>query len=53
MFSTNGAAIRPYRRQGFLVEGRYPRDAKFGDGGYTDTVAMGLRVKDRTAAFPA
>ncbi len=52
VFSTNGAAIRPYRRQGLLVEGRYPRDVKFGDGSYADTVAMGLRVEDRTAAFP-
>jgi len=53
VFSTNGAAIRLYERHGFRVEGLYPRDIKFGDGSYADTVAMGLRVKDRPAASPA
>ncbi len=53
VFSTNGAAIRLYERHGFAVEGRYPRDIKFGDGGYADTVAMGLPVKDRPAASEA
>lgn len=50
VFSTNGVAIRLYRRHGFTVEGRYPRDIKFGDGGYADTVAMGMPVKERPAA---
>ena len=50
VFSTNEVAIRLYSRRGFAVEGRYPRDIKFGDGSYADTVAMGLRVKDRPAA---
>lgn len=49
VFSTNGAAIRLYGRHGFVVEGRYPRDVKFGDGTYADTVAMGLLVKERPA----
>ena len=50
VFSTNEAAIRLYGRRGFLVEARYPRDIKFGDGSYADTVAMGLMVKERRAA---
>ncbi len=53
VFSTNEAAIRLYARHGFLVEGRYPRDIKFGDGSYADTVAMGLMVKERPAASRA
>ncbi len=53
VFSTNGAEIRLYERHGFAVEGRYPRDIKFGDGGYADTVAMGLLVKERPAASGA
>ena len=53
VFSTNEAAIRLYRRHGFLVEGRYPRDIKFGDGSYAGTVAMGLMVKERPAASRA
>ena len=52
VFSTNGAAIRLYRRHGFQVEGRYPRDIKFGDGSYADTIAMGLMVEERPAASP-
>lgn len=47
VFSTNGAAIRLYERHGFAVEGRYPRDVKFEDGSYADTVAIGVLVKDR------
>ena len=53
VFSTNGAAIRLHERHGFTVEGRYPRDIKFGDGGYADTVSMGLPVKDGPAASGA
>ncbi len=52
VFSTNGAAIRLYSRHGFLVEGRYPRDIKFGDGSYADTVAMGPRPKQRGRPAP-
>lgn len=47
VFSTNGGAIRLYEKHGFAVEGRYPRDIKFGPGSYADTVAMGLLVKER------
>ena len=50
VFSTNGGAIHLYERYGFVVEGRYPRDIKFGDGDYADTVAMGLMVKGRPSA---
>ena len=53
VFSTNEAAIRLYARHGFLVEGRYPPDIKFGEGSYADTVAMGLMVKERRVAFRA
>ncbi|HEV2093828.1 MAG TPA: hypothetical protein VGR18_11750 [Rubrobacter sp.] len=43
-----------YRRtRHFAVEGRYPRDIRFEDGGYAGTVAMGLLVKDRPAASGA
>lgn len=49
VFSTNTAAIRLYQEHGFVVEGKYPRDMKFGDGSYVDTVAMGLLVKARPA----
>jgi ribosomal protein S18 acetylase RimI-like enzyme len=45
VFSTNTAALRLYKRYGFTIEGRYPRDIKFDDGEYADTVAMGLLVK--------
>jgi ribosomal protein S18 acetylase RimI-like enzyme len=51
VFSTNAAAIRLYQEQGFVVEGRYPRDIKFEDGGYADTVAMGRFVKARPTAI--
>jgi ribosomal protein S18 acetylase RimI-like enzyme len=49
VFSTNTSAISLYRRHGFVIEGRYPRDMKFEDGSYVDTVAMGLLVKPRPA----
>ena len=53
VFSTNGGAIHLYEKHGFVVEGRYPRDIKFGDDDYTDTVAMGLLVKGRVPGPPA
>ncbi|QIN83894.1 GNAT family N-acetyltransferase [Rubrobacter tropicus] len=53
VFSTNGGAVRLYETHGFAVEGRYPRDIKFGDGSYADTVAMGLIVKERPAGSNA
>jgi RimJ/RimL family protein N-acetyltransferase len=49
VFSTNEAAIHMCQEHGFVVEGRYPRDIKFEDGTYADTVAMGLLVKPPTA----
>src|SRR5687768_10085453 len=48
VFSTNAAAISLYEKHGFVVEGRYPRDMKLGEGEYVDTVAMGRMVKGRT-----
>ncbi len=53
VFSTNEAAIRLYQEHGFVIEGRYPRDIKFEDGSYADTVAMGLLAKPRPAQAPA
>ena len=53
VFSTNRAAIQPYGRHGFTVEGGYPRDIKFGDGSHADTIAMGLMVEERPAASRA
>jgi RimJ/RimL family protein N-acetyltransferase len=50
VFSTSEAAIRLYRRHGFAVEGRYPRDIKLADGTCADTVAMGLMFKERSTA---
>jgi RimJ/RimL family protein N-acetyltransferase len=47
VFSTNSAAIRLYEKHGFVIEGRYPRDMKLGEGEYVDTLAMGLLVKPR------
>jgi RimJ/RimL family protein N-acetyltransferase len=49
VFSTNTAAIHLYEQHGFVIEGRYPRDMKFEDGSYADTVAMGRFVKPRAA----
>lgn len=53
VFSTNEGAIRLCEKHGFTVEGRYPRDIKFGDGSYADTVAMGLLVEERVPGTPA
>ena len=41
VFSTNERAIQLYLRQGFEVEGRCPKDIKFGEGDYADTLVMG------------
>lgn len=44
VFSTSEAAIALYRRNGFTIEGRAPRDIKFADDDYADTVIMGRMV---------
>jgi len=53
VFSTNTTALRLYKRHGFAVEGRYPRDIKFDEGQYVDTVAMGLLVEMRSSEPPS
>ena len=45
VFSTTEAAIALYQRNGFIMEGRAPRDIKFGEDDYADTVIMGRIVK--------
>jgi RimJ/RimL family protein N-acetyltransferase len=40
VFSTNHRAIGLYRKLGFEVEGRCPRDMKLADGKYMDSVLM-------------
>ena len=42
VFSTSEAAIALYRKHGFVEEGRSARDVKFEDGGYADTVILGM-----------
>jgi ribosomal protein S18 acetylase RimI-like enzyme len=44
VFSTSEAAIALYQRNGFTIEGRAPRDIKFADDDYADTVIMGRMV---------
>ncbi len=44
VFSTSEAAIELYQRNGFTIEGRAPRDIKFADDDYADTVIMGRMV---------
>lgn len=44
VFSTSDAAIALYQRNGFTIEGRAPRDIKFAEGDYADTVVMGRIV---------
>ncbi len=44
VFSTSEAAIALYHRNGFTIEGRAPRDIKFAEGDYADTVIMGRMV---------
>jgi RimJ/RimL family protein N-acetyltransferase len=45
VFSTNPRAISLYRKLGFEVEGRCPRDMKLADGQYIDSVLMYKFVK--------
>lgn len=45
VFSTNHAAIRLYRRLGFVEEGLRPRDVKLGPGRYADALMMYKFVK--------
>jgi ribosomal protein S18 acetylase RimI-like enzyme len=44
VFSTSEAAIALYQRNGFVIEGRAPRDIKFAEDDYADTVIMGRIV---------
>jgi ribosomal protein S18 acetylase RimI-like enzyme len=44
VFSTSEAAIALYQRNGFIIEGRAPRDIKFGEDDYADTIIMGRMV---------
>ena len=44
VFSTSEAAIALYQRNGFTIEGRAPRDIKFAEDDYADTVIMGRMV---------
>ena len=46
--STNEAAIRLYRRCGFVEYGRHPRAMKYRDGTYADTVLMMLELSPKT-----
>lgn len=45
VFSTNHSAISLYKKAGFTEEGRCPRDMKFSDGTYADSVLMYRFVK--------
>ncbi len=44
VFSTSEAAIALYHQNGFTIEGRAPRDIKFAENDYADTVIMGRMV---------
>ena len=44
VFSTSEAAIALYQRNAFTIEGRAPRDIKFAENDYADTVIMGRMV---------
>jgi ribosomal protein S18 acetylase RimI-like enzyme len=44
VFSTSEAAIALYHQNGFTIEGRAPRDIKFAEDDYADTVIMGRMV---------
>ena len=50
VFSTSKGAIALYQRNGFIIEGRAPRDMKFGEDDYADTVIMG-RMVDGSSSF--
>lgn len=43
--STNEAAIRLYKRAGFVEYGRHPRMMKYRDGTYADTILMMLDLR--------
>jgi len=45
VYATNDKAIRAYEKVGFQVEGRLRRD-QFLDGGYVDTLVMGLLAEE-------
>jgi RimJ/RimL family protein N-acetyltransferase len=45
VYATNAKAIRAYEKVGFVVEGRLRRD-QFLDGGYVDTISMGLLAEE-------
>jgi RimJ/RimL family protein N-acetyltransferase len=45
VFANNEAAIRLYRKLGFMEEGRRPREMKLGPGQYVDDVLMCRLVK--------
>jgi RimJ/RimL family protein N-acetyltransferase len=45
VYATNTKAIRAYEKVGFRVEGRLRRD-QFLDGGYVDTITMGLLAEE-------
>jgi len=47
VLSTNIRAIKFYEKHGFVIEGQYPRDMKFDENRYVDTVAMGQLIKPR------
>lgn len=44
VFSMSEAAIALYQQNGFTIEGRAPRDIKFAEDDYADTVIMGRMV---------
>ena len=46
--STNEAAIRLYRRMGFVEFGRHPRMMKYRDGTYADTLLMALDLHGKS-----
>lgn len=45
VYATNTRAIRTYEKIGFKIEGRLRRD-QFLDGGYVDTLVMGLLAEE-------
>jgi len=47
--STNEAAVRLYKRCGFVEYGRHPRMIKYRDGTYADTILMMLDLTKKTS----
>jgi ribosomal protein S18 acetylase RimI-like enzyme len=45
VFSTNTRAIQLYTGMGYEIEGRGPKDIKFGPDRYADTIVMGKLLK--------